>query len=113
MDKSPQQLAEEIKCLVDQLVASTKSVSTHKKNMERISSSKSQKGAIGALSILIEEGFFNSPKNLTTIIGKLQEIGRHYPRSSVSMNLLNLTRRRTLTRIKDSKTKAWQYVIRR
>jgi len=113
MQKSPQEIAEEIKRLVDQLVVATKSISSHKKDIERTSPPKSQKGAIGALSILIEEGFFDSPKNLSTIMGKLQEIGRHYPQSSVSMNLLNLTRRRTLTRIMDSKTKAWQYVIRR
>jgi hypothetical protein len=113
MQKSPQQIAEEIKHLVDQLVASTQPAPTHRKEANQISSVKNTKGAVGALSMLIGEGFFDSPKDLSTVMGKLQEIGRHYPQPSVSMNLLNLTRRRTLTRIMDSKTKAWQYVIRR
>lgn len=113
MQISPQQIAEEIKRLVDQLVDSTKTMPSHRKDKNRPSSARGTKGAIGALTILLEEGFFDSPKDLSTVMGKLQEIGRHYPQPSVSMNLLNLTRRRTLVRIRDSKTKPWNYVIRR
>jgi hypothetical protein len=113
MQKNPHQIAEEIKRLVDQLVDSTKSIPPHTKITNRKSPAKSTEGATGALSVLIEEGFFDSPKGLSAVTVKLQEIGRHYPQPSVSMNLLNLTRRRTLIRIRDSKTKLWQYVVRR
>jgi len=113
MQKSPQHIAEEIKRLVDQLVASTQPVPTHRKETNQMPSVKGTKGATGALSILIGEGFFDSPKDLSTVMGKLQEMGRHYPQPSVSMNLLNLTRKRTLIRIRDSKTKPWQYVLRK
>ncbi len=113
MQKSPQHIAEEIKRLVDQLVASTQSAPTHRKRDRQISSARSTKGAIGALSILMGEGFFDSPKDLPSVMGRLREIGRHYPQPSVAMNLLNLTRKRTLIRMRDGKTKPWQYVIRK
>jgi hypothetical protein len=109
MQKSPQYIASEIKHLLDQLVnMATSSPSTPAKSQP-----VKTKGASGALSILAQEGFFDSPMDITAIMNKLQEMGRHYDRSLVSMNLLNLTRRRTFTRIKDNKTKTWQYVIRK
>ncbi len=113
MQKTPQHIAEEIKRLVDQLVEITNSTSSNRKRNNQISSVKGKKGAIGAISILIEEGFFDSPKDLPSVMERLQEIGRHYPQPSIAMNLLNLTRKRTLIRMKDGKTKPWQYVIRK
>jgi len=110
--KDAQKIAEEIKQLVDQLTE----MSINEPSAGKVSGqvkSKHKRGASGALSILIEEGFFNSPKDLSAIMSRLQEIGHWHKKPNVSMNLLNLTKRRTFNRIKDTKTKKWQYVLRR
>ena len=112
MKKTAQEIAKEIKELVDQL-ASISSAGTSAGKASVKVKPKAKKGASGALSILIEEEFFDTPKNLSAIMGRLKEIGRYYPKPTVSMNLLNLTRRRMLTRIPDSKTKKWLYVLRK
>jgi len=112
MRKDVQKIAEEIKQLVDQLVAvSTAGPSVGKDFVK--AKTRPKKGSSGALSMLIEEGFFDSPKDLQTIIGRLQEIGHWHPKPNVSMNLLNLTKRRIFNRLKDNKTKKWQYVLRK
>lgn len=112
MKKSAQEIAEKIKKLVDQLVEiSTDKTQGGKPSIQ--AKPKAKKGAAGGLEILIGEGFFNSPKDLPAAILRLQEIGRYYSRPTVSMNLLNLTKRRTLNRMKDKETKKWKYVIRR
>ena len=74
---------------------------------------KTKKGAIGAIQLLVEEGFFDTPKDVTSILSKLEEIGHYHQRASVEMNLLNLTKRRELNRFKGQKTKKWEYVIRK
>lgn len=111
MKKEAQQIAEQIKVLVDQLAGMSTKEAPSQKASRRRKVITNKKGAAGALSILIEEDFLDSPKSLSEIMGKLKEIGRHYPTNTVSMNLLNLTRRRTLTRI--GKPKKWQYVLRK
>jgi len=112
MKKDAQKIAEEIKQLVDQLAEISINGSSAGKASGQVKL-KPKKGASGALSILIEEGFFNSPKDLSVIMSRLQEIGRWHPKPNVSMNLLNLTKRRTFNRIKDTKTKKWKYVLRK
>ena len=112
MTKTAQEIAKEIKELVDQLVAISTSGTSAGKPSVKVKP-KTKKGASGALSILIEEEFFDTPKNLSAIMGRLKEIGRYYPKTTVSMNLLNLTRRRTLARMTDNKTKNWLYVLRK
>ncbi len=113
MKKEAQEIAEQIKGLVDQLVFLSSDKPSGKKPSKKVKLSKSTKGCSGALSILIEERFFDKPKDLTETMNRLEEIGRYYPKTSVSMNLLNLTKRRTFSRIKNNKTKKWQYVLRR
>jgi hypothetical protein len=115
MPKSPKQIIDEIKCLLDQLVSVAPPPAHHKKSSLTKPQLINKKGASGALSILVQEEFFDSPMDISAVMSKLTEMGRYYSQSLVSMSLLNLTRppRRILTRIKDSKTKKWQYVIRR
>ncbi len=113
MKKKVEKIVEQIKELVDQLAEMSGGQAPAQKPSKRAKSPSIKKGASGALSQLTEEGFFDSPKELSVIMIKLQEIGHYYPRPSVSMNLLNLTKRRTFSRIKDPKTKHWQYVLRR
>ena len=112
MKKEALKIAEQIKQLVDQLVEiSTAKTQGGKPSIQ--AKPKAKKGAAGGLEMLIEEGFFNSPKDFPAVIVRLQEIGRYYSKPTVAMNLLNLTKRRTLHRMKDNETKKWKYVIRR
>lgn len=112
-EKEALNIGEQIKELVDQLVAISDSKPIDKKVLRQTGITTTTKGASGALSLLINEGFFDSPKDLNLIMEKLKEIGRYYPKPTVSMNLLNLTKRRTFNRLKDNETKGWQYVLRK
>jgi len=109
MAKRPDELVAQINKLVEEL-ASLSSVTTHTPKQKF---PPSKKGAAGALSMLIEEGFFNSPKNLQSVLEKLKEIGRYYSKVLVSMNLLNLVKRRVLSRHQEGKSKNWHYVLRK
>lgn len=106
---TPQKIADQIKALLDQLVGMT----GEKAGAKRVVSTSSPKGASGALKILTDDGFFDTPQDISKIMEKLKEIGRYYPQTSVSMNLLNLTKRREFNRIKDKETKNWLYVLRK
>jgi hypothetical protein len=57
---------------------------------------------------LIDDGYFNEPKELGAVRATLQEKGHFYPATSLSPLLLRLVRRKTLRRIKDKKH--WVYV---
>jgi len=113
MKKTAKELGDEIKLLIDQLVSMTRPNALNKEQSLLPHKTKDTKGAAGAISILINEGFFNVPRKLSEVRMKMEEMGRYYSLSTISMNLLNLTKRRTLNRVKDTKTKEWQYVIRR
>jgi hypothetical protein len=113
MKKTAQQIAHEIKHLVTELVTMASGARRDLKEGSQQPVRNTTKGASGALSILTSEGFFDEPRELAAVMARLQEIGRHYPKNTVSMNLLNLARRRALTRIKGTKTKRWQYVVRK
>lgn len=110
MKKDPTQIAKEIITLVEELVELTGSP---KAMISQPSKQKETKGTVGALNLLLEEGFFDSPQPLTAVVSKLQEMGRHYPKPAVAMGLLNLTRSRVMVRLKDAKTKNWEYAIRK
>jgi hypothetical protein len=111
MPHASEKLAQTIKDLVDELAGM---IQARPRSRARSKvSSKNAKGASGALSFLINDGFFDAPKDLTLVMNKMAEIGRYYSRPSVAMNLLNLTKKRTLTRIKDKQSANWKYVIRK
>lgn len=107
MKKDPYKIAEQITSLVNELIELAGHPITAK------SQKKEAKGTVGALNLLINDGFFDTPQPLTAVMNKLQEMGRHYPKSTVAMGLLNLTRSRVLVRLKNTKTKNWEYVIRK
>lgn len=107
------ELVAQIKKMVDELAALSHKHAPTTENSENPKKSHGKKGAAGAISMLIEEGFFNSPKDLQAILEKFKEIGRYYSKGLVCMNLLNLTRRRVMNRIKEADNKSWKYVIRR
>jgi hypothetical protein len=112
MKKDAQEIIGEIKNLLDQLAGICEG-KLIKKSVKQSKSINIAKGASGALSMLIEEGFFDEPKDISVIMGKLQEIGRYYPCPTVAMNLLNFTKRRVFNRLKNKETKNWQYVLRK
>ena len=112
MKKDAQKIAEQIKRLVDQLAGMSLDRPAPGNVPTKVKAQK-KKGATGAITMLIEEGFFDSPKYLSEIMSKLEEIGHWHKRTAVSMNLLNLTKRRIFNRIKDKQKKKWRYVIRR
>jgi hypothetical protein len=113
MKKTPEQIAEQITSLVNELVEMTGGKVSIKVESKNTSFSTIAKGASGALKILEEEGFFDDPKDISNIMEKLKELGRYYSIPSISMNLLNLTKRRIFSRIKDAETGNWLYVIRK
>jgi len=110
MENNAQKIAEQIKRLVDELATISGDVSTKKQKAKIVSVPK---GASGALTLLTDDGFFDTPRDISTIMEKLKEIGRYYPQTSISMNLLNLTKRRIFNRLKDKESKNWLYVLRK
>lgn len=113
MENKAQEIAEQIKNLVDELAAISGGASIKRQKVQKVKTESIPKGASGALTILTEDGFFDIPRDIATIMEKLKEIGRYYPQTSISMNLLNLTKRRTFNRLKDKESKNWLYVIRK
>lgn len=113
MENNAQKIAEQIKSLVDELVTISGGVSTKKQKTKKTKTASIPKGASGALTLLTEDGFFDTPRDISTIMEKLKEIGRYYPQTSISMNLLNLTKRRIFNRLKDKESKNWLYVLRK
>lgn len=117
MKKDPQKIVEQINLLVSEL-ATLAGVSGIKPAAQaKRSSSKGEKdtsGATGGIRLLIDEGKFDSPKQLPEIMEFLKQEGRHYSSQTVSMGLLNLaTKERVLTRFRDKGEKSWKYAIRR
>ena len=113
MKNDTKKIVEQIKNLVDELATMSGGTSVKKQTTKKRESTSIPKGASGALTVLTEDGFFDAPKDISTIMEKLKEIGRYYPQTSISMNLLNLTKRRIFNRLKDKDTKNWLYVIRK
>lgn len=114
MSKDPKKITEQIISLVNEL-AKLAGVRTKKLPASIGTAKRKMVGATGGLRLLIDEGYFDSPKQLPEIIDKLREEGRHYSQATVSMGLLNLVRERILTRFKEKKGKIeiWKYVIRK
>lgn len=118
MSQTARQLAAQINSLLDELVslADGGNHSSARKKIKHHSAraiDKTPKGAAGAINMLVAEGFFDEPKELPTVMGRLKEIGHYHKQNAVSMNLLNMTKRRELNRFKNKETNNWEYVIRK
>ena len=115
MTRNPKIILSEIKGLVNELeTAMGGGLPTHKKISPKQSSAATvPKGALGAITMLFDEGFLDTPKEIAQIMEKLKQIGHYHKRPAISMNLLNLTKRRILNRFKNKETKNWEYVIRK
>jgi hypothetical protein len=62
---------------------------------------------VNLISTLIDGGFFRTPRDLASVKIALEEMGHHYPVTSLSPTLLRLVRKRQLRRIRDQKR--WTY----
>ena len=104
----------EIRDLLEELDGTFGIKSPHDKITSYVNkTATSQKGALGAINILMGEKFFDVPREMPTVLERLKEIGHYHKRTAISMNLLNLTKRRILNRFKNKETKNWEYVIRK
>jgi hypothetical protein len=65
-------------------------------------------GPLQLLHGLIDDGFFKTPKGLSSVKRALEEQGHFYPTTTLSPLMLRLVRRKSLRRIKVSKR--WTYV---
>lgn len=112
MPRNPAIILSEIRNLVDELelVLGDDPAQDKKPHVKKSFPGILAKGSVGSITILIEEGFFDTPKEIASIMGKLKEIGHSHKKPAVSMSLLNLTRKRILTRSHNENTKKWEYV---
>ena len=62
---------------------------------------------VNLIGSLIDGGFFRKPKDLASVKAALEEMGHHYPITSLSPTLLRLVRKRQLRRLRDKKR--WMY----
>lgn len=110
MARTPEKIVAEIVALANELAALKGS--THKAH-KTVTRTTPLKGVAGAQAALMEEGFFNKPKELQAVLNRLKEMGHYHAKSSVAMSLLNMTKRRVLNRFKNGETGNWEYVIRK
>jgi len=68
MEKDIKKIVAQIKDLVDELAAVVNAGSPKGRAAKKQVRSAEPKGAIGALNILAEEGFFDTPKDITLIM---------------------------------------------
>ncbi|MCB2230671.1 hypothetical protein KQH82_08140 [bacterium] len=116
MAKTVQDIVKDIHKMVDELAGLVEGQGTRRApaaSSRRKADARSTKGATGGVRLLVADGYFNEPRELSEVVGELKKEGRHYAKSTVSMALLSLTRERLLTRLENKATKNWQYVIRR
>lgn len=62
---------------------------------------------VDLLANLIDGGFFKKPKDLASVKTALEEMGHHYPVTTLSGTMLGQVRRRNLRRLKQDKR--WMY----
>lgn len=62
---------------------------------------------VDLIANLIDGGFFKKPKDLAALKGALEEMGHHYPVTTLSGAMLRQVRKRNLRRLKQDKR--WVY----
>ncbi len=115
MSRNPAIILSEIRSLVDELelVLGSEPTTDKRLRIKKSSPAVPAKGSVGSINILIEEGFFDTPKEIASVMGKLKEIGHSHKKPAISMSLLSLTKKRILTRSQNESTKNWEYMIRK
>src|SRR5947209_1668821 len=82
---------------------SGKQVST----LRRVKGKGSRILLIDLIASLIDGGFFKEPRDLAAIKAALEELGHHYPVTTLSPAMLRLVRKKHLRRIRQNKR--WLY----
>ena len=113
--RTAQQISNEIVGLLGELTAlaggpKSESPPTRVKAKAKV---KNNSGPSGGIRQLVEEGKLNAPKEISEIAELLKQEGRHYSNKVCGVALLRLVRDRVLTRLKESGSKTWKYVVRR
>jgi len=73
----------------------------------RAGKGKAKAQLVDHIANLIDGGFFKKPKDLAAVKGALEEMGHHYPVTTLSPTLLRQVRSRNLRRLKENKR--WMY----
>jgi len=114
MEEKAEELAAKIITLVEELASLVKGTGGKAKSKSKSGlQANAPKGATGGIRFLISEGYFDEPKQLAEVVSQLKREGRHYPKQTISMGLLNLVRERLLVRLEEEGSKNWKYVVRR
>jgi hypothetical protein len=89
------------------------SVSKEKMGSSTSSIGNNYEGLVGGITMLIEHGFFESPKTANEVYVELKKETYYYSLKSVDGTLRNnfVAKRKTLTRIKE--VSVWKYVLRK
>jgi hypothetical protein len=101
--------ADEVASVVKQLEGGSSAANERSGKQARRKSPDSPARAtpINLIGTLIDGGFFKKPKDLASVKTALEELGHHYPITSLSPTLLRLVRKRQLRRLRDKKR--WVY----
>ena len=81
---------------------------SHKPKGRRAPRPKAQRvKLVDLVSTLVDGGFFKTPRDLASVKAGLEEMGHHYPVTTLSGVMLGQVRRRNLKRLKQNKR--WVY----
>jgi DNA invertase Pin-like site-specific DNA recombinase len=105
------QIIKKINGLLSQLEKKMESQDTGRGVYPSKPAGMAKKGPAGLISTLLDDGFFEEPRELQAVLNKMREMGHSYSRQSIAMNLLNMTKGRILSRTKSKSTGTWQYII--
>jgi hypothetical protein len=115
--RTKEAIISDISVLLDELsgvgaTSASASNTSSRSNKKKAGKHDKYSGCMGGIIYLKDQGFFSTPHGGKEVIAELGKEGWHYSSALISMNLLNLTRQRVLTRIQDGK-KGWLYVVRK
>jgi hypothetical protein len=99
---------DEVAAVLNQIEGSSDRKHAHAGQSDRPANSWGSKPTpVNLISSLIDGGFFKKPKDLGAVKVALEEMGHHYPVTTLSPVLLRLIRKRHLRRMREQKR--WVY----
>jgi hypothetical protein len=103
---------EEITAIVSRLQGGVRPSSESRSNPDPspVKRSKTTKGRVQITDLieqLVQSGFFKKPRDLAAVKAALEEMGHHYPVTTLSPTLLRQVRKRNLRRLKQDSR--WVY----
>jgi len=99
---------DEVAALLNQIEGSAGKKHTHVTRSDNPAKTRSSKPTpVNLICSLIDGGFFKKPKDLAAVKVALEEMGHHYPVTTLSPALLRLIRKHQLRRMREQKR--WVY----